>query len=420
MLLIAGINFASLSSTQALTRTKEVGVRKTVGARRSQIVYQFLCEALLLSFLAALVGLMIAELAKPFFGKLVQVNLEVRLTQDPVLMIGVAAAATATGILSAIYPSVILSSFSATSAISASKTRSGGTIRQFFVISQFAASAGLIVGTIVIYQQIGYIQTKDLGFHREQRVTVPIFWEARRDPNHGRGGIDLKVRFQEVKEAFLAHPNVLEAGVSTYHLQEHVAYEEIVPEGWDSPWRVRLFPTDDTFLEALGVPIVKGRGFSERYASLYDRRRRQDGIGEQFLINEAAARSLGWDEPVGKQLKWHDSSEKAGTIIGVVKDFHIQTLHTPIEPVVFNVSQRNLNMVLLRIQGDQVRETITHLEAVWNRFLPTRPFIFEFLDQRIDGYYQAERNQIRIFQTFAVLAAYFGAKLPLSSVQSCQ
>jgi putative ABC transport system permease protein len=406
ILLIAGVNFTNLSTARSMSRSREVGVRKAVGADRRQIMIQFLGEAVLLSLGAMVVGMFFVELSLPLFNALVGRDLSLNLMSDGGLLLSVTTVGILTGILAGSYPAFILSRFSLVSILGKTKTGArGGWVRKTLVISQFAISAVLIIATFVVNQQVQYIQNKDLGFDREQVLIVPIFWEARNETSYGRYGIDLKLRFQEVKGAFLDHPNVLSAGVSRFYLQEHVAYGELMAEGRDHPWRARTYSIDDTFLETMDIPVVAGRGFSTEYAELYERDRWRDGTEEQFLINEAAARQLSWKAPVGKRLRWH-SNRPPGTVVGVVKDFHLQTLHTPVEPIVFDVNHYNNKMVMLKVSGERIQETIEHLEKVWNRYLPSRPFRFEFLDQKIAGFYRAEQKQSAVFQTFAMMAVF--------------
>lgn len=406
ILLIACVNFTNLSTARSLTRAREIGIRKAIGAYRRQIVGQFLGEAILLAVLSMLVAMFFVELTLPTFNALVDRQLVFDHHADIGALLVITAAAIVTGVLAGSYPAFVLSRLGVISDLADRETGTGGWVRKGLVVTQFAVSAVLIVATVVVQRQIDYIQTKDLGFDRDQMVIVPIFWEARNAPGYGRYGIDLKLRFQEVKRAFLDHPDVLAAGVSRFYLQEFVVQGELEPEGVDGPWRARIFSIDDTFLETMNIPIVEGRGFSPEYASVYERERRANGTPDQYLINEAAARQLGWEESVGKRLMWHSRNAIPGTVIGVVKDFHIQTLHAQVEPTVFDVNHWNNKMVMLKIAGTRIPETLTHLESVWNRYLPSRPFQYEFLDEKIDGYYRSERRQSQVFGTFALMAIF--------------
>jgi putative ABC transport system permease protein len=404
ILIIACVNFTNLATAQSVSRAREVGMRKVVGANRRQLISQFLGEAVFLSGIAFLLSLALVELALPLFNNLVERRLTLNIGDNKAFFLGLISLAIGTGVLAGSYPAVFLSAIQPASVLKASQKSStrGGWLRKGLVVFQFAISIFLIVATLVIHRQLEYVRTKDLGFDRDHIVILPIFWMARNDPSLGPNGINLKDRYQEIKQAFLRHPNVLKAATSRFYLQEWTARDDFQPEGITEPWNVRIFSVDEDFFDTHDIPFVAGLPFSKAYAGSNERDRWQKGVEEQFIINEAAVRQLRWKEPVGKLIQW--SKRTKGKVIGVVKNFHVQTLHTEVEPVIFTSDHWNMKLLHLKIRGKNVPETLAFLETVWKRYLPSRPFTYVFLDEKLDSFYKAERKQGKVFQTFALIA----------------
>lgn len=409
ILAIACVNFMNLATARSLRRAREVGMRKAIGASRRQLIAQFMGEAVVVSGIALVLALAAVQMALPFFNGLVDRELVLDWVGDAWLLPGLAFTAIVTGLVSGSYPALFLSKPDAVTVLKGSSpsTRRSG-VRETLVVLQFGVAVAILIATFVVYEQMTYLQEKDLGFTREQIVVVPIFWHARNDPAYQPYGIPLKRRYSEVKRAFLDHPNVLGAACSRFYLQETTARYGLLPEDGEKTL-VRTVSVDETFFDVFDIPIVAGRPFSSEYATSYERDRYTEGVTEHWIINETAAHRFGWssEEAVGKSLKWQRSGRPPnGVVVGVVRDFHIQTLHTPIEPLTFNTDQWNMKLVHLKIRGQGLQETISHIETVWKRYLPGRPVAFEFLDEKIDTYYRSERLQSLVFRTFAGIAIF--------------
>ena len=405
---IACVNYVNLATARSLRRAREVGMRRAVGAGREQLVAQFLGESVIVALLALVVAVAATAVALPSFNGLVERDLMVNITGDAELVAAFLILAILTGLLAGGYPAAFLSRLDPAAVLKGSTGSVGKSrLRQGLVVTQFGIATAMLVSTYVAYGQMEFIQEKDLGFSHDQIVILPIFWHARNDPSWQPSGIPLKRRYQEVKQLALSHPNVLGAGVSRFYLQETTAHYNLLPDGHDRPSRVRTFSVGEDFFGVFDIPVIAGQPFSPEWAGSFERDRYRQGIAERWILNETAVRQFGWspEEAVGKSLRWDMRNRPPmGEVIGVVEDFHIQTLHTPVEPVAFNTDQLNMKLLHLRVRGEGLAETIAHLEAVWDEYLPGRPFTIEFLDEKLASYYRSERQQTRIFQTFSAVA----------------
>ncbi len=409
---IACVNFANLGTARSLYRAREIGMRKAIGASRSQLILQFLGEASLVSILALLAGLVLAWLTLPLFNRLAERDLSLNLLGDIWLLGGLGSLSILTGLAAGIYPAMFLSRIDPATVLKGSHsslTEVGG-LRQGLVVSQFAIAIVLLVSTLVVYRQMQYVHEKDLGFSRGQIVIVPIFWFAQNDPAYEPYGLPLKRRYQDVKRAFLEHPNVLRAGTSRFYLQDETGHADIRAEGHPEPRRMRVFSVDESFFNVYDIGFVAGGPFSPKYAASPKLEQPWEGSGEKFILNETAVRQLGWDPQtaLGKSMRFDHYDQSPGVVVGVVEDFHIQTLHTPLEPVVFNKDHWNLKAVHLKIKREDIQKTMTHLASVWRRSLPSRPFTSEFLDEKLGTYYRTEQRQAFVFRTSAFVAIFIG------------
>lgn len=408
VLVIACANFMNLSTARSMGRAREVGLRKVVGAYRGQLVAQFLGEAILFTFISLGLALIVAELVLPMFNNLVERPLQLNIWDQSGTLLGLLGIAVLTGVLAGSYPAVFLSSFHPATVLKGAQGSSakGGWVRKGLVVFQFAMSIFLVVATLVVYNQLQYVQSKDLGFDREQMVILPMFWMARSDATLGRGGYELKKRYNQVKAAAMQHPNVLRVGGSRFYLQEFSAYFDFRPAEMPEPLRVRAFGIEEDFFTAYDIPFVSGRTFDRSFVEMDEYYRWNNDVEEHFIINETAARQFGWtaQEAIGQAMVW-DRSPK-GKVIGVVKDFHIQPLHTAMEPVVFFADFRNMKLLHVKVRGEDMQETLAFLTTVWKQFLPSRPFTYEFFDEKLDSYYKSEVKQGMVFRLFALMAIF--------------
>ena len=399
LVVIACVNFTNLATARAVTRKREVGVRKVVGAHRPQLIVQFLTESLLLTCAALLIALALVELCLPLFNQFVRGDLHL----DAIMVMAGAPAVLAltlvVGLLAGWYPAFFLSSFRPVTALKSSASSSPGStgLRKGLVVFQFGMSILLVICTLVVYQQLRFTETKDLGFARDHIVSVPIFAHDREHESVPQKR--LSARHQMVKQVFLEHPNILSASALRYAISGYGGRPRLIwPDGDRTKEQtIRINEVDDSLFETFDIPVLRGRAFSADVAS---------DTSQAIILNETAVRLLGWeDDPIGKQIV-RSSGNRSLTVIGVVKDYHGLTLREEIAPMGF-VGEWDLFVWLaLRIRPEETAQTLSFLETQWKRFVPEEPFAYHFLDEIIQWYYFDEHLTGKMLGVFSLLAIF--------------
>ncbi len=394
ILVIACINFMNLATARAAGRAKEVGIRKVSGAHRSQLIGQFLAEAVLLSFMAVLLALAMVEILLPLFSEISGKELDSNLFSNPALLIGLLLIGLLTGLASGLYPAFFLSKFEPVKVLKGSAAKAGSgsaTLRKSLVVLQFAISLGLIVGTFVINRQLKYMRSVDLGFKKEQVLILPT-----RPP--------LAPKTQAITDELLQNKNIISVTsmneiLGESHNTHEFNYEGMEPEKWI------YFPAliiNEDFVKTMNLELVAGRDFSKTH-------QRDDSLG--LLINEAMVKHLGWGTPenaIGKRFDTPSGSEK---VIGVVKDFNFVSVANTIGPFVLDLPHRKHSFfwkkyLALRISPENFEQTMAHVESVWGKFSPQFPLEYFFLDQRLDQQYKSQENLAKLVGYFSVLAIF--------------
>ncbi len=408
ILLIACVNFVNLATARSAKRAREVGLRKAVGASFGNLVVQFLGESLLLTLGAVFVAVGFVEITLPVFGDFVGKPLLFDFWNTPSVLILLLGLVVVVGVFAGGYPAFALSSYRPVDVLKAQSAhpRGGHWLRKVLVVFQFAVSVVLIVGMLICAAQVSYLRNRDLGFDKEAILEVPIFVTASNVPEWGSYGGDLKRQYNRVKEAFLKHPNILAASSARFALGSYSPQSIFQAEGiGDQGWQFRVYPVDEDFISTLNIELIEGSGFSRTHTELDFYERDQKNVPETFILTESAVKQLGWQDPLGKRLSGH---QRAGTVIGVVKDFHFQSLKQIQEPAVLVPDFEHLKVLYLKINPAHFEETRAFIEATWKQFLPTRPFKFSFLDDRLDLIYNEEESLERLFTVFALLAIFVG------------
>ncbi len=387
VLLIACVNFVNLATARAITRMREVGVRKTLGAGRWQLIKQFLGEAALMVTVAFGLGLLLTWLLLGPFNHLAGKTLSLATLAHPTVLFGLAAMLLMTGLLSGGYPALVLSGFDPTKALrgEAHRTSHLGRLRQGLVVFQFVTSIFLIVGTFVVSDQLEYFRTTQLGFDKEQVINVRISWGLRET---------IMTDLDAFKEELRRHPGISQVSLAADAPGERYSVENIhvVGQGEREGVGMRIaWGVDHDYINALGVDLVEGRTFS----------RSAPADTNAWLINEAAVARLELDEPIGSVLDWNGF---AGPVVGVVEDFHFASLHTEIEPLVIPLRPGVGNMLLVRAQGGQIPAVLSFLEDEIHRRRPAELFRYAFVGDTFDQLYRAEEKLADVFRYFAALA----------------
>lgn len=385
ILLIACINFMNLATARSARRAKEVGVRKVVGAMRSMLAGQFMGEALLIALLSILAALLLVVLLLPAFNNLTGKQVVLPLAEPSFwgIMVGLLAA---TGLLAGSYPALFLSSLNPVRILKGALKFDSGSVwvRQGLVVFQFGLSLILIVGMIIIYRQVGYVQNKNLGFDRENLVYFPIEGE-------------LFKKFDILKEELSNVPGVKHVThMTSTPASNGSGTEGISWAGSDPKGQVRFTPfgVGYDFVQTMKLQMEQGRDFSKAFAT--------DSAG--FVINETALKLMGFKDPIGQQLKWGNAK---GTIIGVLKDFHFESLHKTIRPMIAYLGARQpQGSVVIRIEAGKTPETLASVEQVCKKLNPNVPFTYSFTDQEYARQYQSEQIVGRLAGYFAFLAIF--------------
>ncbi len=388
ILLIACINFMNLATARSAHRAKEVGVRKVLGSIKAQLIYQFLAESILISFISFVLAVGIAYLALPFFNDLSAKELIIPFT-NPLFLGSIFAGVLMVGFLAGSYPAFFLSAFKPVTVLkgSLSNGMKSGALRSILVVIQFCTSIFLVIGTLVILNQLEYIQNKNLGFDRDQVLIINDAFLARGNTRALKTEVE---SFPEVKSAslsgFLPTPS---------NNNMNLFFNGIVPsEGTQvimSSWTV-----DYEYLETLGIDLVQGRNFSRDFAT----------DSTAIIVNEAALKELELEgDPLGKIIGTFVSNEgdiQGYTIVGIVKDFHYQTLKSKIGPLALQLGN-STGLLNLKVNTRDYAGLLGKLESSWMELAPNQPFETSFLDDRFNRMYDAEQRLGKIFGVFATL-----------------
>lgn len=391
ILLLACINFVNLSTARSSKRAREVGMRKVLGGTRGQLVGQFLSESLLISVISLLLSLALIELVLPAFNAFTERPLAMNYFQNAGLLAGLGGIILIVGMVAGMYPAFYLSAFRPVKVLKGvlSGKSSNVTFRRVLVAAQFAIAIALIAGTGIVSSQLNYLRHKNLGFEPQQVLAIPF-----------KDNDSLRERCEAIKGELLQYPGILAASAVSNVPGERFNQN---PVHWPSDSAERQVEVsearvDPDFFRTLRIEIAAGRGFSKEYPS---------DVENAFMLNETAARQFGWENPVGQELVWYDDEIiRRGTVIGVVKDFHFQSLHKNIEPLLFQVMPSEFNYLLVKINAGQVSGALSFIKTKWKAFDPNGGFEYSFLDEDFSRLYRAEERMESIFSVFTLLTLF--------------
>ncbi len=390
ILVIACINFMNLATARSEMRAREVGMRKVLGSPQRQLVLQFIGESVLMALIATLFAVVLIELVLPYFNAIANRELAIDYASNWPFVAGLLALTLFVGVLAGSYPAFFLS---AIKPLEVFRSRTATGLRSFLsrkalVVFQFGISIILMIGTFVVYNQLDYMRDKKLGYDQEQVVVVPI-----KDAG-------LLGQRQTFKHALLQNPAI-----------SHVSFTSRYPGigTWGTVARrldrtdiqvtdMKVLLTDFDFIETLNIALIAGRSFSEDLDA---------GATRSVILNETAARALGWSAPeeaVGQTI--NALGNRSGTIVGVVKDFHFQTLHMGMQPLLLTPEPDGYAYAMLRIAAHDMSGTLENIKTAWAAFAPQWPFDYLFLDQNFDKLYRSEQRLGKIFGAFGGIAVF--------------
>lgn len=389
LIIIACVNFMNLATARSASRAREVGIRKIVGSTKGLLIRQFLFESLVMSLISVLVAATWVQLLLPIFNRLTQKQLEIHYLQDPFNIVFLLAIGLFVGLLAGLYPAFVLSSFRPVTILKGrfTSSRSGTRMRNALVVLQFAISIICIAMTILVYRQMNFMQKKDLGFDKENMVVIERAYT-------------LQSRGEAFKQELRTLPGVVNAAGSGTILTGRGYFGIMFQgEGDTEVKTTRGMNIDEDFIDTIDLEIVQGRGFS-----------RQFNETRNVIINETTIKEFGWNDPVGMKIRYlGGEGEPVGeyTIIGVVKDFHYNSLHSPINSFVLlglPQEQRILGNLQIKIKPENIGETLGAIEKKWKEFNPQEQFSYYFLDSKLEEMYGNEKTSGQIFSLFSLLA----------------
>lgn len=402
VLLIACFNFINLATARSLRRAKEIGVRKVIGADRKQLILQFIGETVLLSLIASLIALVATLLIAPSLNDFTGKSISFNPIANPLLLFLIIGIALMIGILSGVYPALIMSAYQPIKVLKGLKVKgndssSGSVLREGLVIVQFALSALLIVCTVIVYRQIKFLHQKDLGFNKDQIIYFNAQGSIAENP-------------QIFKNELKRSSGIISATAGYGLPGDALATDGIKvpgPEGEKDYSAVNLI-VDPDYIPTMGVKLIAGRNFSTAFST---------DVEEAFIINETAVKELGFGSPqqaLGKKINWNkweaDSLNpvKKGQVIGVVKDIHVKSLHEKVNITIMQLYPPVVSKVAVKVKAAEFPATIAYIKSTWNKFSPKYPLDYKFLDENFAAMYQSEDKLGTLLWIFTVMAIFVG------------
>jgi putative ABC transport system permease protein len=393
ILLIASINYMNLSTARSVLRAREIGIRKVIGADKKGLILQFISESILITWASIIIAAGLLYFAMAWLNNVSGLQLSLSILMKWQILIPLFLSPFVIGIISGMYPALFMSSFQPVKTLKGLyKTGSGSiSFRKVLVVTQFAISIILIITTAIVFQQLNYLQRKSLGFNRNHIVIIPY-------------NTALNEKFDAFRDELLSSPNMKDitrtSRIPTGRLLDNMGAsvlsgDSLVPTIAD----IKFVSVDYDFIPTYEIQMAAGRNFSKAYGT--------DSAG--FVLNETAVRALGWKSAqyaVGKDFKY---GNVRGHIIGVIKDFHFESMHQSIVPIVLLMSPFSnpyFNNLSVKFSGTNTDKSLNSLENIWKKYLPEVPYEYTFLDENFDKLYEAEQRQGNIFTAFACIAIF--------------
>ncbi len=386
ILFIACINYINLTTAKSLKRAKEVGMRKVLGAHRTNLMNQFLLESYVMTFVAILVSFVLAMIILPYFNEFASKSIGLVELFQPQLLVTIIAAFLLIGLVAGSYPSFVLSAHKVSNTIKSGRYTDQASLkmRKGLVILQFAISIGLIASTVVVLKQLKFMQEKDLGINEEMVVAIPLKTMDRGNLEAFSNAVTNSSLVESVGFTNMKLPGWISN--STYYKAQDVELDE------EARKSLKIIRVDYNFLDLVEAEIVAGRNYSKEFPS---------DLGSSIIMNEAAIEQLGWKEPIGK---WLELGEDRFNTIGVVKNFHFESLHRRIAPTIYILTDNFLSWAYAKVNPAQKQASLDHLRSIYGEFVTNRDFEYTFVEDDVVKQYEAEKKFTQVFEVFTVLA----------------
>ncbi len=393
ILIIACINYTNLATVQSSAKSTEIGIRKVLGAQKSQLFGQFIGESFLLTLIALILGAVFAIVFLPYFNQLTGKQLSFAVWVQPVPVLVMLALCVFIAFASGSYPAFVLSNVRLINILKSGLklTSSGGFFRQALIVFQFAISVCLIVATIVVVQQLNFIRHKDLGYDKDHVIVVTTDDNAHQQYEALKSEISRMPGVNSVSGAN-AMPTSVQWGDGITADDGHGKKD----------LNIICLPSDVGLVKTLNMKLIAGADFTDDEFKLMDTTNKHKNFKYSFILNETAAKDLGWtpQQAVGKTV----IKGSPGTVVGVIKDFHFASLHQPIGPMMLFLDTSFTNYILLKTTGQNIPATLQALQALWKNRVPSMPFTYRFLDDNYNSMYESEQKTADVFGTFSTLA----------------
>jgi len=393
ILIIACANYTNLATAQSAGRSGEIGIRKVIGASKRQVFIQFISESSIITFLAAALALVLSIFLIPYFNIITGKQFTAGILLQPLPIIALTAFSILVSFFAGLYPALVLSGTQVIGVLKKGFSFTGGNnfLRKALIVAQFGISVFLIIYTIIILQQMHYMQTKNLGYDKDHIVVLPI-------------GGNMLQNLRNLKGAFAQVPGVTSVTAS-YDTPENVQWGDgitAIDEKGKHDISLNAMPVDLDFTKTMKMQLAAGRDFQQSDFAMMDTSNNGDNFQQPYIINETLAKKIGWtpEQAIGKTI----SKGVTGPVVGVIKDFNFNSLHEPIHPLLIFLGRSYSRTFMLRVGGNDMRATLGRLEAVWKDRVPDRPFNYHFLDEDYNRLYLADQRTSLLFSVAAGLA----------------
>ncbi|PRY15421.1 ABC-type lipoprotein release transport system permease subunit [Pontibacter ummariensis] len=390
LVLVACINFVNLATAQVVKRAREVGVRKVMGSSKRQLILQFMGETLLITLLASFLSVILVELTVPYLNELLELNITFSMLQDPILLLFLVAQVVLVTLLAGLYPALIMARFQPIEALKSrinTQRVAGLSLRRALVVLQFTICQVLIICTILVNAQMDFFRNKSLGFNKEAVVTVQLPSQAGQ-------------KIMPLRAEMLRNPAIRNVSFAVAPPSANMTWASSFSYNNSSqtlPFSANMKFADENYLDLFGIDLVAGRAY-------------KNSDSTSVLVNETMLQKLGVKTPaevLGKSIALNGGTLKT-SIVGVVEDFHQNSLHQPIDPTIMIVKPNTYSFLSAKIDMSQKQEALQHLEKVWSMVYPDDVFSYEFLDETIANFYQDEARQNTLFKVFSFIAILIG------------
>ncbi len=383
IMLIACINFMNITAARSASRYREVGIRKTIGARRLQLAGQFIGESVLMALFALAVALLMAKLLFPYVSELSGRPLSFNFSDHPFVLPAMLLIGIITGAISGVYPALIISAYQPASTLKSEfkGTHSKTRFRNILVVIQFSIAIGLIVGTLLVVQQLHFLNKHTLGFNKENVLLLPMNRTANQN-------------YETLRTKFMQHSAILDVTASGQRLGNNIHQMSSRYEGFDEGFSISVLNVDLNYPSFYNIEILDGRTFQT--ANTADKQ-------NSYILNETLAKKLNWESPVGKgaRLNW---LPEMGTVIGLAKDFNFNSLHHRVEPLLITSQYWEFDEMSVRVSSGNIEGALAHIENTWQQLVTDYPFEYAFLDEHFEQLYLADRQTSDVIMIIAGLA----------------